>query len=111
MEGQWNKLANMEIQDICPGVDDIESVDIVTFWSNVYDVKTGAGKQVFPDLARFVLAALSLPLSNAVVERLFSVLGIVKCKLRNKLSMEMLDALLRIRTHFHVRKYCPSSTK
>ncbi|KAE8738355.1 hypothetical protein FOCC_FOCC016169 [Frankliniella occidentalis] len=106
MEAQWYKLGNMKIEDICPGVDDIDTLDIMTFWTHVYDLKTGIGKQVFPDLARFVLAALSLPLSNAVVERLFSVLGIVKCKLRNKLSTEMLDALLRIRTHFHARGMC-----
>ncbi|KAK3924288.1 Zinc finger MYM-type protein 1 [Frankliniella fusca] len=109
MEMQWKKLGNMKFEEICPGKE--ESVDIVTFWGTVYDLKNAAGQQVFPDLARFVLAALTLPLSNAIVERLFSVLGIVKCKLRNRLSMEMLDALLRIRTHFHARGKCCNQFK
>ena len=65
-------------------------------------MKNGAGVQMFRELAGFVLGALTLPLSNAVVERLFSILALVKSKVRNRLGLEMLDSLLRIRTHLHV---------
>lgn len=97
------KLASFHLLEICPDEDNIEVVDIIKFWSCIWNIKNGAGHHIFQDLAKFVLSALSLPLSNAVVERMFSVLNVVKTKLRNKLEMEMLEALLRIRTHFQVR--------
>lgn len=67
-------------------------------------MRDGSGRRAFDALARYVLATLSLPLSNAVVERLFSILAIVKCKARNKLGMEMLEAILRVRFHFQVKQ-------
>ena len=93
----------MKLRDICLDEDDINKVDIIKFWAGVWSVQTAAGDRVFDDLARYVLALLSLPLSNAVVERLFSMLAIVKNKIRNKLGVEMLEAILRIRSHFYVR--------
>jgi len=103
MENQWMKLASFNLSEICPDEDNIEVVDTIKFWSCVWNIKDGANHRIFQDLAKFVLSALSLPLSNAVVERLFSVLSIVKTKLRNKLEIEMLEALLRVRTHFQVK--------
>ncbi|XP_071573823.1 uncharacterized protein [Temnothorax nylanderi] len=102
MESQWMKLASFQLSEICPDEDDVEVVDIIKFWSCVWNMKNGAGHHIFQDLAKFVLSALSLPLSNAVVERLFSVLNVIKTKLRNKLQIEMLEALLRVRTHFQM---------
>lgn len=92
----------MSFQEVCPNEEDVEGVDIVTFWAAVGSVKNGAGTLVFKELASFVLSCLTLPLSNAVVERLFSVLAVVKTKLRNRMGLEMLSAILRIRTHLHV---------
>ncbi|XP_071573822.1 uncharacterized protein [Temnothorax nylanderi] len=109
MESQWMKLASFQLSEICPDEDDVEVVDIIKFWSCVWNMKNGAGHHIFQDLAKFVLSALSLPLSNAVVERLFSVLNVIKTKLRNKLQIEMLEALLRVRTHFQVNGVCCSS--
>lgn len=76
------------------------------FWSNVRVHKDIDGSQPFEKLAKFALKILSLPLSNAVVERVFLVINITKTKLRNKMNFTMLDAILRIRTHFHARKIC-----
>jgi len=76
------------------------------FWSNVRVHKDVGGSQPFEKLAKFALKILSLPLSNAVVERVFSVMNATKTKPRNKLNFMMLDAILRIRTHFHARKIC-----
>lgn len=39
------------------------------FWSNVRTFKDAGGSQPFEKLAKFALKILSLPLSNAVVER------------------------------------------
>jgi len=40
---------------------------------------------------------LSLPFSNAAVERAFSIVNVVKDKLRNKMSVKMLEAILHVR--------------
>ncbi|KAI8035531.1 hypothetical protein M5D96_011689 [Drosophila gunungcola] len=48
-------------------------------------------------LALFALHILSLPWSNAAVERVFSQMNMVKTKLRNKMNLKSLNAILRIR--------------
>lgn len=47
--------------------------------------KNAGGKFIFKEVADFVLKLLLLPLSNAVVERVFSILNLVKTKIRNVL--------------------------
>ncbi|KAE8741263.1 hypothetical protein FOCC_FOCC013218 [Frankliniella occidentalis] len=106
IETQWNKLATLTIADICPGVDDVNSVGTIEFWSAVWSLTNAGGERVFGDLARYVLYCLTLPLSNAVVERLFSQLTLVKDKIRNKLGKEMLEAILRVRTHLKAHHKC-----
>lgn len=51
----------------------------------------------------------SLPISNAVVERVFSVMNAVKTKFSNKMQFTMLTAILRIRIHFNVTNICCNS--
>ena len=53
---------------------------------------------MFRDLAEFALKAYSLPISNALVERVFSRVTSVKTKLRNRLGLELLTSILRIKT-------------
>lgn len=40
---------------------------------------------------------LCLPFSNAIVERAFSIMNIIKNKLRNKMAVKTTDAILRVR--------------
>ena len=54
----------------------------------------------------YCLACLSLPVSNAVVERIFSVVSAVKTKSRNRMTLSMLDAIIRIRTYLMERDKC-----
>ena len=49
------------------------------------------------DLSEHVLSVLSLPVSNAEVERVFSQVTILKTDLRNRLSTNTMENLLRIR--------------
>ena len=49
---------------------------------------------------------LSLLSSNAVVERVFSIMNAIKTKLRNKMCAELLDAILRMKISFYVNKIC-----
>lgn len=54
-----------------------------------------------------MLKILSLPLSNTVVERVFSVMNTVKTKSRNRINVHMLDALLRVKCKFmSPEKFC-----
>ncbi|TGZ35073.1 Uncharacterized protein DBV15_08978 [Temnothorax longispinosus] len=40
---------------------------------------------------------LCLPFSNAVVERAFSIMNVIKNKLRNRMAVKTADAIMRIR--------------
>ncbi|EZA56051.1 hypothetical protein X777_03876 [Ooceraea biroi] len=53
-----------------------------------------------------MLKLLSLPSSNAVVERVFSIMNIVKTNIRNRMLLITLDAILRIRLHFYANNTC-----
>ena len=48
----------------------------------------------FPTISKLVKSVLSLPHSNAEVERLFSQVTLIKTRQRNKLKTKTLDALL-----------------
>lgn len=57
------------------------------------------GENIFPDIARYALNCLSLPTSNAYVERVFSIVNFVKDKHSNRMLTPMLDSLILIKTH------------
>lgn len=80
----------------------INKKDTSSFWVDVYNFKNSCGNRAFPDLALFSLQVLSLPLANALVERVFSVMNVVKSKLRSRMTMNTLEAILRIRLHLNV---------
>lgn len=67
------------------------------FWAEVLGYRDSAGQQQFSNIARFALAMLCLPFSNAVVERAFSIINIIKNKLRNRIVIKTTDAILRVR--------------
>ena len=62
---------------------------------NEYTMSTGAKK--FPNLSSLALSLLSLPYSNASIERMFSQMNEVHSKLRNRLSVRSVEAILQIR--------------
>ena len=55
------------------------------------------GGKKFPNLSSLALSLLSLPYSNASIERIFSQMNVVHSKLRNRLSVRSVDAILQIR--------------
>lgn len=88
---------------------DISEEDIVTpekMWITLLEKKNAGGQYVCRELAEFALRSLSLPISNATVERVFSIMNIVKSKMRNRMQLPMMQAITRIRLHFSVRKIC-----
>jgi len=56
----------------------------------------------YKEIALFALKCLTLPISNAIIERIFSFMAAIKTKQRNKMQLQILDALLRLRVHFTV---------
>lgn len=77
---KWNNLSNTE-----------------EFYAEVMEDSDAAGNKRFENVAKFATALLSLPFSNSSVERAFSIYSILKNKLRNRLSPEMLQCLMMVR--------------
>ena len=49
---------------------------------------------------------MTVPASNATVERIFSMVTFTKTKSRNKIKPPLLESILRIRSHLHLSKKC-----
>lgn len=79
------------------------------FWAVVLNYKNLADIPVFYELASFVLKILSLPMSNASAERIFSLMNITKSKIRNRMSLKMLNSLLMIKSYCIMNKVCCNS--
>ncbi|GFO11547.1 Zinc finger mym-type protein 1 [Plakobranchus ocellatus] len=60
----------------------------------------------FRDLANYVLTCLTTPVSNAVVERMFSLVTNIKTKPRNRLQLSILEAIVRIRSDMIIANKC-----
>ncbi|CAG4970092.1 unnamed protein product [Parnassius apollo] len=78
--------------------------DSVKFWAQVLKYKNAAGVNTFRELADLAIVAMSLPHSNAEVERLFSVMNTVKNKLRNRMCSLTLNSIIMIRNQLKIKK-------
>lgn len=67
------------------------------FWSEIWKYRDAADINPFQELAMAAVSVLSLPHSNAEVERVFSQMSVVKSKLRNRMSLQSLNSILYIR--------------
>ncbi|KAH6934372.1 hypothetical protein HPB50_023741 [Hyalomma asiaticum] len=63
----------------------------------VSSYKDAHGENPFTELATLAMTVLSLPFSNTGIERCFSDMSIVKCRRRNRLDIDTLNALLKVR--------------
>jgi hypothetical protein len=52
---------------------------------------------------------LSLPTSNAAVERVFSVMNNVKTKVQNRIKLGLLEAIMHIKIFYFARAQCCTS--
>lgn len=105
METEWRKLPVIDWRDHFAG--EIPK-DAAEFWCAVHDVCDAGGRPIFQKLASFALRVLSLPFSNAYVERVFSVMNSTKSKERNSLRMHMLVAVLLVRLGLKKSGCCKS---
>jgi len=83
-----NSLSNLEVDDM---------------WNKIFEKKTCDGKPLFPNLEKLVYAVLSLPHSNAEAERIFSIVTDVKNKKRNRINIETLNAICKVRSSFQAK--------
>ncbi|XP_076033730.1 uncharacterized protein LOC143020818 [Oratosquilla oratoria] len=91
LENEWDVLHLEQWPKSC-----LESS--IGFWAEVYEKLDSAGNRKFPNISAFALALLSLPFSNANVERIFSdIMNIVHSKVRNGFSVRSAEAVLQIR--------------
>lgn len=97
LDTEWRILRNIEEINTF-------SNDIELFWENVASLRNGNQTIMFPLLTKTVFTILSLPHSSANVERIFSVINILKTKQRNRLSSETIVGLL------HSQRFLKNST-
>lgn len=77
--------------------EEIEKIDPVEFWLDVYHNKDAGGNGRFENIANFALGLFCMPFSNVVIERAFSAMKLVKNLLRNRLAAESVDSVLSTR--------------
>jgi hypothetical protein len=102
-ESEYNSLNNVD-WDVLYGKDIL--IDSYRFWPIVAQHKDAGGSLAFNIIAEFALKILSLPMSNATVERIFSIMNATKDKLRNRMATEMLNSILTIKSHAFTNNYC-----
>lgn len=88
IESQWRAIT-------CVTWSKMDSTE--AFWCEVNTYQNASGWNPFGALAKFALAMMVMPYSNAEVERSFSELNLVKTKLRNRMAPAMANAILTIR--------------
>lgn len=76
------------------------------FWPVVLGYTNSVGEHLFKELAELALCVLSFPISNAVVERVFSQVNCVKNRLRSRLSLSTLECIILIRTFLSFKSNC-----
>jgi hypothetical protein len=86
----------------------VAKVDSVSFWGAALMRCNAIGEKKFGNIAKLALALLSLPLSNATVERVFSHMSIVKSKLRNRLQVSTVESILTVRYSLREQGGCSS---
>lgn len=96
-EFQWRKLHYVLWKN---------NTDTIALWTEIASYRDATGENPFSDLAALALTVLTLPHSNADVERIFSHMNIVKSKLRNRLCIKSLNAILTIKYGLRRNEKC-----
>ena len=89
LESQWRNIASA-------GFSSTRAID--AFWLEVEAFQDAGGNQCFKDLALGVIRLLTLPISNAHVERAFSQVTLLKDDTRNRMGLRLLSSLMDVRS-------------
>jgi hypothetical protein len=99
-EEQCRQMLFVDWKEEAPIKKDGLPVDTEQFWYGVLQHKA------FKELTTFAHTCLVTPVSNAVVERIFSLVSSVKTKARNRMQLNLLDAIVRIRAELLLSSRC-----
>ena len=108
LDDEWRELQFIDRSDL-PEYSG-HRVDVGTFWGSVGNIRDGSGGLRFPTVGKLTKSLLSIPHSNADVERIFSHVNLIKVKQRNQLKTSTLDALLMVKQGLPCEscvKFCP----
>ena len=78
----------------------------VQIWAAVRRFQYTTGFCPYKDLATYALACFSTPVSNALVERVFSHVNAVKTDKRNRMGLKMVEYITKIRITLVVKNKC-----
>ncbi|KAH9362007.1 hypothetical protein HPB48_014946 [Haemaphysalis longicornis] len=78
-------------------LDELCHENVTVFWKNVLDAKNSAGARMFPLLSQIAISLLTLPVSNAAIERVLSQVTLTKTGLRDRMSIETLENILHVK--------------
>lgn len=80
---------------------------ILEFWRKIEEFENFNAEFQFQNIGKLARICLSLPHSNASVERIFSMVSDIKTKKRNKLSASTVSALVRVKLDMqNMKKAC-----
>jgi hypothetical protein len=99
-EEQYRQMPFVDWKGGTPFKKDGFHVNTEEFWTGVLQHKA------LEELATFALTCLIAPVSNAVVESIFSLVSSVKTKARNRMQLNLLDAIVRVRTEILLSCKC-----
>lgn len=105
IEEEYRQMIHINWKEELP--DGVIPTDIESFWLQVRQMRwSDPDDAKFAALANHALSCLSVPSSNATVERLFSTVTFIKNKLCNRMSLKTLDTVTRIRTTLYFQSKC-----
>ena len=104
VDEQYRRLICMDVNAECFEGKGIPG-DTELFWSALIKHES------LKDLAEYALTCLTMPVSNASVERMFSILTAVKTKPRNRLHVQTLECIVRVRAELLLKKSAAPSLK
>ena len=88
LDSQWRNVSSAGFYGDQP-------IDV--FWMQVEAFKDAGGNACFKDLALGAIRLLSLPISNAHVERAFSQVALLKDSTQNRMGLSLLSSLMEVR--------------
>src|SRR5215469_1449973 len=100
IEEKYRQLPFVDWKEEAPFKKDGFSVDTEQFWIGVLQHKA------FKELATFALTCLITPVSNAVFERIFSLVSSIKTKAGNRMQLNLLDSIVRVRVELLLSNKC-----
>ena len=92
IDHEWRELKFYDPSDV-PSSSGTRK-NVVSFWGGVGQITNTSGESRFPTISKLTKSLLSLPHSNAEVERVLSQVVLLTTKVRKKLKSSTLDSLL-----------------